>query len=157
MAQTEEWLQNLKEKIVDEKDATNFDDIIKCYQNGLLRAGYLMAWLMLIESLKRKVIELEANGVKAAKVELAKIQQIENALQSNDEVIRKAALACDLISSEEAQVLDLLWKKRCIMSHPYMPRIRGRFLDPLYRNHKTVPKSNFTCPLGVSVCCLGDG
>lgn len=124
MAQTEEWLQNLKEKIVDEKDATNFDDIIKCYQNGLLRAGYLMAWLMLIESLKRKVIELEANGVKAAKVELAKIQQIENALQSNDEVIRKAALACDLISSEEAQVLDLLWKKRCIMSHPYMPEVK---------------------------------
>ena len=48
MAQTEEWLQNLKEKIVDEKDATNFDDIIKCYQNGLLRAGYLMAWIMLL-------------------------------------------------------------------------------------------------------------
>ena len=25
--------------------------------------------------------------------------------------------------------------------------IRGRFLDPLYRNHETIPKSNFTCPL----------
>lgn len=36
-------------------------------------------------------------------------------------------------------------------------RIRGRFLDPLYRNHETIPKSNFTCPLGVIVCCLGDG
>lgn len=40
---------------------------------------------------------------------------------------------------------------------PWNHGIRGRFLDPLYRNHKTVPKSNFTCPLGVSVCCLGDG
>jgi DNA repair exonuclease SbcCD ATPase subunit len=54
------WLEDLKAKIVDQKDSDNFDDIIKCYQAGLLRAGFLMAWLMLIESLKRKVTELEA-------------------------------------------------------------------------------------------------
>lgn len=118
------WLKELKNRIVDEKDAANFDDIIKCYQNGLLRAGFLLAWLMLIESLKRKVVELEANGAKAAKVELDKIKMVENAMQSNDEVIRKAALACDLINSEDVQVLDLLWKKRCIMSHPYMPEVK---------------------------------
>lgn len=98
------WIENLKNIIVDSRDANNFDDIIKCYQSGLFRAGFLMAWLMLIESLKRKVVTLEANGVKAAKVELEKINQIEAKMQSNDEVIRKAALACDLISKEEAEV-----------------------------------------------------
>lgn len=118
------WIENLKKKIVDPKDASNFDDIIKCYQSGLLRAGFLMAWLMLIESLKRKVIALESNGVKAAKVELDKINLVETKMQSNDEVIRKAALNCDLISKEEAEVLELLWKKRCIMSHPYMPDVK---------------------------------
>lgn len=118
------WIENLKNIIVDSRDANNFDDIIKCYQSGLFRAGFLMAWLMLIESLKRKVVTLEANGVKAAKVELEKINQIEAKMQSNDEVIRKAALACDLISKEEAEVLELLWKKRCIMSHPYMPEVK---------------------------------
>jgi len=118
------WIENLKNKIVDSRDANNFDDIIKCYQSGLFRAGFLMAWLMLIESLKRKVVTLDANGVKAAKVELEKINQIETKMQSNDEVIRKAALACDLISKEEAEVLELLWKKRCIMSHPYMPEVK---------------------------------
>lgn len=118
------WLEDLKAKIVDQKDSDNFDDIIKCYQAGLLRAGFLMAWLMLIESLKRKVTELEAKDVKAAKTEMGKIRLVEDAMQSNDEVIRKAALACDLINKEEAQVLELLWKKRCIMSHPYMPEVK---------------------------------
>ena len=118
------WLEDLKAKIVDQKDSDNFDDIIKCYQTGLLRAGFLMAWLMLIESLKRKVSELEAKDVKAAKTEMGKIKLVEDAMQSNDEAIRKAALACDLINKEEAQVLELLWKKRCIMSHPYMPEVK---------------------------------
>ena len=118
------WLEDLKAKIVDQKDSDNFDDIIKCYQTGLLRAGFLMAWLMLIESLKRKVTELEAKDVKAAKTEMGKIKLVEDAMQSNDDVIRKAALACELINKEEAQVLELLWKKRCIMSHPYMPEVK---------------------------------
>lgn len=118
------WIDKLKGRILDPKDAQNFDDIIKCYQARLLRAGFLMAWLMLIESFKRKVGELEANDVKAAKVEMGKIKQVEDAMQSNDDVIRKAALACDLINKEESGVLDLLWKKRCIMSHPYMPEVK---------------------------------
>ena len=118
------WLEELKTKIVNPKDADNFKDIIMCYENGLLRAGFLTAWLMLIESLKRKVTELDANDVKAAKVELAKIKQVEDSMQSNDEVIRKAALACELISKEESQVLGLLWSKRCIMSHPYLPEVK---------------------------------
>lgn len=117
-------LIELKGKIVDSKDADNFDDIIKCYEAGVLRAGFLQAWLMLIESLKRKVFELADKGVKIAIKEQNNIQKIEDAQKSNDEVIRQAALNCDLITKEEEGVVDLLWKKRCVMSHPYMPEIR---------------------------------
>ena len=60
------WLENLRKQIVEEKDVTNFDDIVKCYQSGLLRAGFLLAWLMLIESLKRKIVELANKDVKIA-------------------------------------------------------------------------------------------
>jgi len=37
------WLENLRKQIVEERDVTNFDDIVKCYQSGLLRAGFLLA------------------------------------------------------------------------------------------------------------------
>jgi hypothetical protein len=92
------WLTELKTRIVDAKDSKNFDDIIKCYQNNLLRAGFLMAWLMLIESFKRKIVELADKGVKIAISELKTITTVENAMHSNDEVIWKGALKCELIS-----------------------------------------------------------
>ena len=117
------WLENLRKQIVEERDATNFDDIVKCYQSGLLRAGFLLAWLMLIESLKRKIVELANKDVKIAINELKTITCTEDALHSNDEVIWKGALKCDLITKEEDCVLEMLWKKRCVMSHPYMPEV----------------------------------
>jgi hypothetical protein len=43
-----EWLDKLKSQIVEAKDKENFVDLIKCYQNNLLRAGFVMAWLMLV-------------------------------------------------------------------------------------------------------------
>ena len=119
----DKWLTDLKTQIIDEKDSKNFDDIVKCYQNGLLRAGFLLAWLMLIESLKRKIVELADKGVKSAISELKTITTTEDAMHSNDEVIWKGALKCDLITNEEDSVLEMLWRKRCIMSHPYMPEI----------------------------------
>ena len=117
------WLNELKGHIIDKRDAENFDDIISCYQNGLLRAGFLMAWLMLIESLKRKIVELADKEVKVAVNELKNITSVEEAMHSNDEVIWKAALKCELITNEDDSVLEMLWKKRCIMSHPYMPDV----------------------------------
>ena len=117
------WLVELKAQIVDSKDAQNFGDIIKCYEEGLLRAGFLLAWLMLIESLKRKITTLADKEVKVA-AELESINKIEELMHSNDEAIWKSAAKCDLISKEEESVIELLWKKRCIMSHPYMPEVK---------------------------------
>ena len=119
-----DWLDKLKIQIIDARDRDNFDDLIKCYQNDLLRAGFVMAWLMLVESLKRKVVDLSAKGVRVAVEKEAEIQAIESAMKSNDAIIIDAALSCDLITTEEKGVLDLLWGKRCILSHPYMPQVK---------------------------------
>lgn len=118
------WLEELKAQIIEDRDKENFNDLIKCYENGILRAGFVMAWLMLVESLKRKVVELADKEVKVAVKERENIQKVEDAMRSNDEVILKAALACDLVTPEEKGVLDMLWGKRCIMSHPYMPEVK---------------------------------
>lgn len=117
------WLNNLKEQVIEEKDKTNFDDLIKCYQNDLLRAGFVMAWLMLVESLKRKIVTLADKEVKVAKEALTTITGTEEAMHSNDEVIWKGAVKCDLITKEEESVVEMLWQKRCLMSHPYMPEV----------------------------------
>lgn len=117
------WLNNLKEQVIDEKDKKNFDDLIKCYQNNLLRAGFVMAWLMLVESLKRKIVSLADKEVKVAKEALGIITGTEDAMHSNDEVIWKGAVKCELITKEEESVVEMLWKKRCLMSHPYMPEV----------------------------------
>ena len=119
-----EWLDKLKSQIVEAKDKENFVDLIKCYQNNLLRAGFVIAWLMLVESLKRKIVALADKEVKVAKEALSTIEGTEKAMHSNDEVIWKGAAKCDLISKEEESVIELLWKKRCIMSHPYMPQVK---------------------------------
>ena len=118
------WIEDLKEQIADEKDAMNFEDIIKCYQSGLLRAGFLLAWLMLVESLKRKIVTLADKEVRVAKEELKKITSQEDKMHSNDEYIWTGAVKCGLVSKEEESVIELLWKKRCIMSHPYMPQVK---------------------------------
>lgn len=120
----DQWIIDLKAKIEDAKDAQNFDDIIKCYQNGLLRAGYLLAWLMLVESLKRRIVTLADKEVKVAIQQLEEINKVENQMRSNDEVIWKSAAKCDLLSKEDENVVELLWNKRCIMSHPYMPEVK---------------------------------
>lgn len=106
----DEWMTGLKAQIIDKKDAENFDDLIKCHQNGLLRAGFLLSWLMLIESLKRKIVDLANKGVKVAVSELKTITTTEDAMHSNDEVIWKGALKCDLITKEEDSVLEMLWR-----------------------------------------------
>lgn len=124
MAESNDWLVGLKGQIIDAKDTVNFEDIIKCYQAGLYRAGFLLAWVMLVESLKRKIVDLADREVKVAIQELAKINKQEAAMHSNDEYIWNGAATCDLISAEEKSVVEMLWGKRCIMSHPYMPEVR---------------------------------
>lgn len=124
MGNKTEWLYNLRTKIIEDRDKNNFDDLIKCYQNGLLRAGFVMAWLMLVESLKRKIVSLADKEVKVAKEALKTITGTEEAMHSNDEVIWSSAVKCDLITKEEESVIELLWKKRCILSHPYMPNVK---------------------------------
>ena len=80
------WLEELKAQIIEDRDKENFNDLIKCYENGILRAGFVMAWLMLVESLKRKVVELADKEVKVAVKERENIQKVEDAMRSNDEV-----------------------------------------------------------------------
>lgn len=117
-------LRILRENILNSNDRQQFDDIIKCYESGLLRAGYLLGWLLLMESLKCKILYLADKEVKVAKQERDKIVEKEIKHESTDVAICDAALSCDIITDEYREELRLLWYKRCIMGHPYTPVVK---------------------------------
>ena len=151
------WLIELKGHIIDKRDAENFDDIISCYQNGLLRAGFLMAWLMLIESLKRKIVELADKEVKVAVNELKSITSVEDAMHSNDEVIWKTALKCELITNEDDSVLEILYKEKI---EGYQFADQGDFIDMLKSMDENdisefTPKQLQKIGKYVEMCCVG--
>ena len=52
------WVEIQKSQICNNDDAILYNEIVACYKNKLYRSGYLLAWILLIESLKRKIIEL---------------------------------------------------------------------------------------------------
>lgn len=54
----ENKVELLKATIINKDDAQLYDEVIACYKNELYRSGYLLAWILLIESLKRKIIKL---------------------------------------------------------------------------------------------------
>lgn len=129
-------LRILRESILNSNDRQQFDDIIKCYESGLLRAGYLLGWLLLMESLKSKILYLADKEVKVAMQERDKIIEKENKHESTDVAICDAAHLCDIITDESRAELHLLWQKRCIMGHPYTPVVKE--LDFIYLVEKLV-------------------
>jgi len=129
-------LRILRESILNSNDRQQFDDIIKCYESGLLRAGYLLGWLLLMESLKSKILYLADKEVKVAMQERDKIIEKENKHESTDVAICDAAHLCDIITDESRAELHLLWQKRCVMGHPYTPVVKE--LDFIYLVEKLV-------------------
>ena len=55
MNATEIWINDLKETIVDESDLILFEESANCFLTGNYRASYIMSWIAIIESLKRKI------------------------------------------------------------------------------------------------------
>lgn len=117
------WIQYQKALVCKNDDALLFDDLIACYKNSLFRPGYLQAWIMLVESLKRKIIELANFDDPRAKKEYAIIEQMENEHKSTDIQIYTSAKTCDIITDMEFTTVESLWKQRCLFAHPYMKSV----------------------------------
>lgn len=118
-----QWVKLQKSLIKEANDASLYDDIITCYDNGLYRPGFILTWLLLIESLKRKLLELESIGNAKALTENQKIQKLEALHKSVDIEIYNAAKVCEIITDSEFTIIDSLWQQRCVFSHPYMANV----------------------------------
>lgn len=118
-----------KSQICNKEDATLYNEVVACYKNRLYRSGYLLAWILLIESLKRKIIELATLDDPRGKKEWSIIEQMEIKHLSTDVQIASSAKECEIISDIEFTTINSLWQQRCIFAHPYIQEVKSSDLE----------------------------
>lgn len=123
------WVEIQKSQICNNDDATLYGEVVACYKNRLYRSGYLLAWILLVESLKRKIIELANLDDSRGKTEWQLIEQMEQNHQSTDCQIALSAKECEIISDTEFTTINSLWQQRCIFAHPYMQDVKVADLE----------------------------
>ena len=114
-----EWLKNQRLCIVNANDAQLYDEIVKCCESGLLRAAYILSWILLVESLRHKIETLANLGDRRAIQALENIEGVEKAEQANDKIIVDKAISCLVIDARYKSDLNYFWNQRCLYAHPY--------------------------------------
>ncbi len=113
------WIENQLSLVVNEKDKILIEEAVKCYNAKCFRAAYIMCWITLIESLKRKIEEYVILENKKAESVQKQISMAEERNQSADKIIFEGANNCGIIDNNELKDVEYLWKQRCVFTHPY--------------------------------------
>ncbi len=113
------WIKKLRRKIIEKEDHILFNEATGCFLTGQYRAAYIVSWIAIIESLKRKIEAFSNFGDNRAKEALEKIEKAENNKQSTDRLIFDGAKNCNLLDTINYSVILFLWEQRSIFAHPY--------------------------------------
>lgn len=113
------WVDGLMSKIINKEDVIIFEEATSCFLSKNLRAAYIMGWLSIIESLKRKIYNFSDLGDKNSKEALEKIEKLENEKSSADKIIFQGASKAGIIDKNDLTTIEYLWAKRCLFAHPY--------------------------------------
>lgn len=70
----QKWIDELSKRIIDQDDKPLFEEATNCFLSGYNRAAYIMLWLTLIESLKRKIKRFSDIGDSGAEDALKKLK-----------------------------------------------------------------------------------
>lgn len=119
MKQDEQWIQEVKDQIIEEDDKVLFEEAAGCFLSGYYRSAYIVSWISLIESLKRKIHILSNLGDSRATDAKQKIENAENDKQSADKLIFEEAKNCGIIDNADYSKVSFLWEQRCLFAHPY--------------------------------------
>lgn len=113
------WLEELQLRVLNDDDKILFQEACTCFENSSYRAAYIMAWITLIESLKRKISFLssveDARSVQAEE----EIIRLEVSGKSADRLIFEKAKECEIISETDYPKVEFFWTQRCLFAHPY--------------------------------------
>lgn len=115
----EQWLATERTKVIDAKDQIIFDEVAGCLKNGYRRSAYIMSWIAIIESLKRKIYKFANLGDSSAKKAVEEIENLEAAHKSADVFIYDQAKKCGILADSDVSAIEFFWKKRCVFGHPY--------------------------------------
>lgn len=114
------WSESLEARIIDETDKILFHEAIKCLNIQCYRAGYIISWISIVESLKRRIAEAETIGDKGAAKAMSKFEAEEKLKKSIDKSIIEESKNIHLIDDAEYAKLEFLWGQRCVFAHPYL-------------------------------------
>lgn len=115
----QEWISAIEIKIIDPEDKNIFREVTQCMKSSCLRAAYILSWISLIESIKRKIIQYASLGDKNSELAVEKIGIAESQKLSVDKLIYEQAKECGIIDDSELSIITFLWERRCIFAHPY--------------------------------------
>ncbi|MCD4790489.1 MAG: hypothetical protein K8R37_10855 [Bacteroidales bacterium] len=115
----QKWIDEIESQIIDTEDKVLFDEAIGCLKNNFLRSSYIITWICLVESLKRKLYKLSNLGDKKAEEAIKKIEKNEEQNNSVDKIIMEESMNCSIIENTDYSTLKYLWEQRCIFAHPY--------------------------------------
>lgn len=112
-------IEELEYKIVNEFDKILFRESVNCLKAKTYRAGYIIAWISIVESLKRKINDLSNIGDIQSQQSLSKIDALEKNEKSADIQILTESLLISIIEPDEYKKLQFFWGQRCLFAHPY--------------------------------------
>nr|WP_299206594.1 hypothetical protein [uncultured Brumimicrobium sp.] len=115
----EDWINSAQEQIIEDDDKILFKEASGCFLSGYYRSAYIISWISLIESLKRKIHILSNLGDSRATDAKQKIEDAENDKQSADKLIFEEAKNCGIIDNADYSKVSFLWEQRCLFAHPY--------------------------------------
>ena len=106
--------------IASPEDLKIYDEIVEACNHNLLRAAYILAWVAIVESLKRKIYRLADDGDARSKILKEKIEENEKNSNSSDKCIFEGVTDADIVPKKYKSDLAYLWQKRCLYAHPYL-------------------------------------
>jgi len=119
MNESEIWITELRNQILEVDDIVLFNEATGCFLSQHYRAAYIMSWISLIESLKRKIKEFSDIGDKKAIEAVKSIEKIEEQKHSTDKLIFEESKKIGIIDNADLSTINYLWEQRCLFAHPY--------------------------------------
>lgn len=119
MKEEKKWIKELENLIIEKDDKILFNEASDCYLSKNFRASYIMSWISIIESLKRKIKLFSNLGDKRATESLEKIDEFEKTKLSTDKLIYQEASKCGILDNAALSTINYLWEQRCLFAHPY--------------------------------------
>ncbi|WP_421927435.1 hypothetical protein [Lysinibacillus capsici] len=109
---------NLRDKIIEERDTILFEESVSCLKGNAYRAAYITNWISIAESLKFKFYDMSLRDNEIQKKVIGKIEDLEDKERPTDSLLIRSAEQFGLITKEQKLKLDHIKTMRGVYAHP---------------------------------------